>query len=134
MTMRSVVVLVVAACLAACAQNPVAQQAAADTRFDPMRADTMVAVNFAPGASAPDANQVNELRTMVAAGRRAERDEFVVVSDGSGGPVQRLRAERVSAVGVRLLTLRSGSSWARRSKTTSRPSSASRSGPRPPET
>jgi len=39
---------------------------------------------------------VNELRTMVAAGRRAERDEFVVVSDGSGGPVQRLRAERVS--------------------------------------
>ena len=61
-----------------------------------MRADTMVAVKFAPGASAPDAGQVNELRTMVAAGRRAQRDEFVVVSDGSGGPVQRLRAERVS--------------------------------------
>ena len=58
MTMRSVVVLMAAACLAACAQNPVAQQAAADTRFDPMRADTMVAVNFAPGASAPDASQV----------------------------------------------------------------------------
>jgi type IV pilus biogenesis protein CpaD/CtpE len=92
----SLVVLVAAACLAACAQNPVAQEAAADTRFDPMRADTMVAVNFAPGTSAPYARQVNELRTLVAAGRRAQRDEFVVVSDGSGGPVQRLRAERVS--------------------------------------
>jgi len=91
-----VLVLVAAVCLAACAQNPVAQEAAADTRFDPMRADTMVAVNFAPGTSAPDAGQVNELRAMVAAGRRAQRDEFVVVSDGSGGPVQRLRAERVS--------------------------------------
>ena len=94
--MRSAVVLMVAAWLAACAQNPVAQEAAADTRFDPMRADTMVAVNFSPGASAPDAGQANALRTMVAVGRRAQRDEFVVVSDGSGGPVQRLRAERVS--------------------------------------
>ena len=35
-------------------------------------------------------------RTMVATGRRAQRDEFVVVSDGSGGPVQQLRAQRVS--------------------------------------
>jgi type IV pilus biogenesis protein CpaD/CtpE len=94
--MRSAVVLMVAACLAACAQNPVAQEAAADTRFDPMRADTMVAVNFAPGASTPDAGQANALRTMVAAGRRAQRDEFVVVSDGSGGPVQQMRAQRVS--------------------------------------
>jgi type IV pilus biogenesis protein CpaD/CtpE len=94
--MRSAVVLMVGACLTACAQNPVAQEAAADTRFDPMRADTMVAVNFAPGASTPDAGQANALRTMVAAGRRAQRDEFVVVSDGSGGPVQRLRAQRVS--------------------------------------
>ncbi|MGZ5913107.1 MAG: hypothetical protein ACXWLB_24770, partial [Reyranella sp.] len=90
-----VLVFVAAACLAACAQNPVAQEAAADTRFDPMRADTMVAVNFAPGASGLDAGQVNELRTMVAAGRRAQRDEFVVVSDGSGGALQRQRAQRV---------------------------------------
>jgi pilus biogenesis lipoprotein CpaD len=96
MTMRSVLVLVAAACLAACAQSPVVQQAAFDTRLDPVRADTMVAVNFAPGSSGLDAGQVNELRTMVAAGRRAQRDEFVVVSDGSGGPVQRLRAQRVS--------------------------------------
>jgi pilus biogenesis lipoprotein CpaD len=90
------VVLVAAACLAACAQSPVVQQATVDARFDPVRADTMVAVNFAPGSSGLDAGQVNELRTMVAAGRRARRDEFVVVSDGSGGPVQRLRAQRVS--------------------------------------
>jgi len=94
--MRSVIVLFAAACLAACAQNPVAQEAAFDTRFDPIRADTMVAVNFASGASGPDAAQMSELRAIVAAGRRAQRDEFVVVSDGSGGPVQRARAERVS--------------------------------------
>jgi pilus biogenesis lipoprotein CpaD len=96
MAMRSVLVLLAAACLAACAENPVAQEAAFETRFDPTRADTMVAVNFAPGASGLDAAQTGELRTIVAAGRRAQRDEFVVVSDGSGGPVQRLRAERVS--------------------------------------
>jgi pilus biogenesis lipoprotein CpaD len=94
--MRSVVVLLAAAGLAACAPNPTAQQAAVDTRYDPVRADTMLAVTFAPGAGGPDAAQQHELRTMVAAGRRAQRDEFVVVSDGSGGPVQRLRAERVS--------------------------------------
>jgi pilus biogenesis lipoprotein CpaD len=98
--MRSVLVpvfvLVAAAGLAACAQGPVVQQAAFDTRQDPVRADTMVAVNFAPGSSGLDAGQVNELRVLVAAGRRAQRYEFVVVSDGSGGPVQRLRAQRVS--------------------------------------
>ena len=32
---------------------------------------------------------------MVAEGRRAQRDEFVVVTDGSGGPIQTARAERV---------------------------------------
>ncbi len=93
--MRSVVVLFAAASLVACAESPVVQQAAFDSRFDPVRADTMVAVSFPPGAAGPDAAQVSELRTMVAAGRRAQRDEFVVVSDGSGGPVQRLRAQRV---------------------------------------
>ena len=45
----TVVVLAAAACLAAFAQNPVAQEAAADARFDPVRADTMLAVNFALG-------------------------------------------------------------------------------------
>ena len=94
--LRSLAVLVAAACVAACAQSPVVQQAAFDTRLDPVRADTMVAVNFAPGASGLDAGQVNQLRGLVAAGRRAQRDEFVVVSDGSGGPMQRQRAQRVS--------------------------------------
>jgi pilus biogenesis lipoprotein CpaD len=94
--MRFLVVLMAAAGLAACAESPVVQQAAFNARLDPMRADTMVAVNFAPGASGLDAGQVNQLRTMVAVGRRAQRDEFVVVSDGSGGPVQQLRAQRVS--------------------------------------
>ena len=93
--MRSVLVLFAAAGLAACAPSPVVQESTYDARFDPVRADTMVAVNFAPGASGPDAYQVKELTTIVAAGRRAQRDEFVVVSDGSGGPVQQLRAQRV---------------------------------------
>jgi type IV pilus biogenesis protein CpaD/CtpE len=83
-----------AASLAAC-QNPVVQQAQFETRYDSMRADTMLAVNFAPGSPGPDSAQVGALRTMVETGRRAQRDEFVVVSDGSGGPMQRLRAQRV---------------------------------------
>lgn len=95
MALRSVLVLVAAAGLAACAESPITQEAAYETRFDPVRADTMVALNFAPGAGGPDAAQVSGLRTMVAAGRRAQRDEFVVVSDGSGGPLQQMRAERV---------------------------------------
>ena len=96
MVMRSLIVLFAAALLAACAENPVAQQATYETRFDPVRADTMVAVNFAPGAGGLDAAQTRDLKAVVASGRRAERDEFVVVSDGSGGPVQQMRAERVS--------------------------------------
>jgi pilus biogenesis lipoprotein CpaD len=94
--MRFLVVLMAAAGLAACAESPVVQQATFNARQDPIRADTMVAVRFAPGSSGLDAGQLGELRTMVAVGRRAQRDEFVVVSDGSGGPVQQLRAQRVS--------------------------------------
>lgn len=94
--MRSVIfVLFAASGLAACA-NPVAQQATVDTVHDAVRADTMAAINFAPGASQLDAAQVNGLKAMVAAGRRAQRDEFAVVSDGSGGLVQRTRAQRVA--------------------------------------
>ena len=96
--MRSVVMLLAAACLGACAQNPVAQQSTVDTRYDPIRGDTMVAVNFAPSAAVPDGAQVNDLRTMVETGRRAQRDEFVVVSDGTGGPMQ--QGEEVPGVGV----------------------------------
>ena len=96
--MRYLVMLVAVASLAACAQNPVAQQAALDTRYDPVRADTMVAVNFAPSAAGPDGAQVSSLRTMVETGRRAQRDEFVVVADGTGGPMQQARARRVGQV------------------------------------
>jgi pilus biogenesis lipoprotein CpaD len=106
--MRSVIfVLLAAGGLAACA-NPVAQQATVDTVHDATRADTMVAVNFAPGAGQLDAGQLNGLKAMVSAGRRAQRDEFTVVSDGSGGPAQRVRAQRVaqslSAAGAHWVT------------------------------
>jgi type IV pilus biogenesis protein CpaD/CtpE len=96
--MRSALTLLAAACLGACAQNPVAQQATVDTRYDPIRGDTMVAVNFAPSAGSPDGGQVSGLRTLVETGRRAQRDEFVVVSDGTGGPMQQARAQRVGQI------------------------------------
>jgi type IV pilus biogenesis protein CpaD/CtpE len=94
--------------LTACAENPVVQQATVDTRYDPVRADTMVSVSFAPGAQGPDGAQVSGLRRVVEAGRRAQRDEFAVVTDGSGGPIQQLRAQRVgqalSNAGARWVT------------------------------
>lgn len=94
--MRSVILVLLAASgLAACA-NPVAQQATVDTVHDAVRADTMVVVNFAPGGGQLNAGQLNELKGIVAAGRRAQRDEFAVVSDGSGGAMQRLQAQRVA--------------------------------------
>ena len=96
--MRCLVMLLAVVCLGACAQDPVAQQATVDTRYDPIRGDTMLAVNFAPSAGVPDGGQVNGLRTMVETGRRAQRDEFVVVSDGTGGPMQQARAQRVGQV------------------------------------
>ena len=81
--MRSAfIVLAAAVGLAGCA-NPVAQQATVDTRYDPIRADSMLAVNFGPGSTGLTHAQASEFKTMVAAGRRAQRDEFVVVSDGS---------------------------------------------------
>src|SRR5260370_33347257 len=95
--MRSPVVPLVvlaAACLAACAQSPLVQQATVDARFDPVRADTMVAVNFAPGSSGLDAGQANELRNMMAGGQRAQPDEFVSGSAGSSGPLERPRSRR----------------------------------------
>ena len=93
--MRSAIVLLAVVGLAACAQNPVVQQSTVDTRFDPIRTDSMVAINFAPGTRGLGGAEVSELRTIVANSRRAQRDEFVVVSDGSGGPMQRARAQQV---------------------------------------
>ncbi len=93
--MRSAfVVLLAASALAAC-DNPVAQQAQVDARMEPVRGDTMLAVGFRPGTGQLDPGQINGLRAMVAAGRAAQRDEFVVVTDGSGGPIQQARAQQV---------------------------------------
>lgn len=93
--MRSLLLAMLAAVSLAACGNPVAEQAAADTRHDAVRADTMLAMSFSPSSGQLDAGQLNEVQTMVAAGRRAQRDEFVVVTDGSGGPMQQARAERV---------------------------------------
>lgn len=93
--MRSLLPTMLAAVLLAACGDPVAEQARIDTRYDAVRADTMLAVGFAPSSGQLDAGQVGELRAMVAEGRRAQRDEFVVVTDGSGGPIQTARAERV---------------------------------------
>ncbi|UYN93300.1 MAG: hypothetical protein KIT25_14675 [Enhydrobacter sp.] len=80
--------------LAACG-DPVRDQALIDTRYDPVRADTMLAVGFIPGSARLDTGQVRELHSMVAEGRRAQRDEFIVVTDGSGGAMQLARARLV---------------------------------------
>ena len=91
----ALLVLLAASALAACG-DPVAQQAKVDTRFEPVRADTMLAVGFRPGTGQLDSGQTHELQAMVAAGRAAERDEFVVVTDGSGGSIQQARAQQVA--------------------------------------
>jgi type IV pilus biogenesis protein CpaD/CtpE len=94
--MRSAFLILVAACaLAGCDRDPVVEQSQVETRYDPVRSDTMLAVAFPTGSGRLDTGQVNELRAMVTAGQRAQRDEFVVVTDGSGGAIQQLRASQV---------------------------------------
>jgi pilus biogenesis lipoprotein CpaD len=93
--MRSILLVLLAPLALAACENPVAQEATVDTRTRPTRADTMLAIGFRPGSGQLDAGQVRELQTMVAAGRAAERDEFVVVTDGSGGSIQQARARQV---------------------------------------
>jgi type IV pilus biogenesis protein CpaD/CtpE len=88
--------LVVTLLVAACA-SPVAEQAARDTRHDPVRGDYMLAVSFAPGAGRLDARQINELRALVSSERSAQRDEFIVVTSGIGGTMQTTRAQQVKA-------------------------------------
>jgi pilus biogenesis lipoprotein CpaD len=90
-------VAIATAALTSCAPSPVVQQAEVDTRFDPVRGDSMLALAFVPGTTRLDAGQVNELRTMVEGGRRASRDEFLVVIDGAGSSIQSLRAQQVRA-------------------------------------
>jgi pilus biogenesis lipoprotein CpaD len=103
--MRSLILVSLAAASLAACTDPVLDQAKVDTRHDAVRADTMLAVSFAPSSGQLDAGQVAELRRLVANGERADRNEFVVVTDGSGGPIQQARAQRVrqslSAAGAR---------------------------------
>lgn len=104
--MRPLMILGLAMALAGC--DPVAQQASVDTRHDSIRADNMVAVNFGPRGGSLSTAQAGELAEMVQAGRRAQRDEFAVVSDGSGGALQQSYAQRVgrmlSEAGARWVT------------------------------
>ncbi|SKA36939.1 Pilus biogenesis CpaD protein (pilus_cpaD) [Enhydrobacter aerosaccus] len=95
--MRSVFfALLAAGTLCACDNpNPVAEEAKVGMRMTPVRADTILAIGFRPGTGQIDPNQAHELHAMVNAGRAAQRDEFVVVTDGSGGPIQQARAQQV---------------------------------------
>jgi|GEM_PF-1290920 len=105
--MRLFEILVLATVVAGCA-DPVTRQAAVDTRHDSIRADSMLSINFGPRGGSLSAAQANELAAMVKAGRRAQRDEFAVVSDGSGGALQQAYAQRVgrtlSEAGARWVT------------------------------
>jgi type IV pilus biogenesis protein CpaD/CtpE len=105
--MKSIPLFALAAvALAACA-DPVAQQAVADARYTPDRADSMTAFDFAPGSVRLDPSQEGQVWALVA-DRHGQRDEFVVVTDGSGGPMQQSRAahvaSRLSQAGARWVT------------------------------
>ena len=83
------------AMLAACA-DPTVEQAEVDARFIANRADQMVALDFAPGSTRLDPSQEQRMRTLLV-NRHGQRDEFVVVTDGSGGPLQQSRASHVAS-------------------------------------
>jgi pilus biogenesis lipoprotein CpaD len=100
--------LFAALALAGCG-DPVAEASAVDARYRPARADTMVAVDFAPGSARLDPAQAHALHTMVATGGRADRDEFVIVGDGSSG----LEQSRASQVAHSLA--QAGARWVSRS-------------------
>jgi type IV pilus biogenesis protein CpaD/CtpE len=104
--MRSIVFVVLAAAALAACDDPVAQQALVDTRYTAARADTMLAIAFQPGTGRLDSGQLDGLRAMVVAGRHAKRDEFVVVTDGSGGALQQMRAQQ-----IRNTLSSAGASW-----------------------
>jgi pilus biogenesis lipoprotein CpaD len=94
--MKSIPLFVLAAvALAGCA-DPVAQQAVADARYTPERADQMAAFDFAPGSARLDPSQESQVRALVA-DRHGQRDEFVIVTDGSGGQMQQSRAAHVAS-------------------------------------
>jgi len=93
--MRTVLLILLGSAFLAACTDPVVDQARIDARYDAVKADSMLAVSFAPGVGQLDGGQANELRALVMAGKRAQRDEFVVVRDGSGGGLQQARAEQV---------------------------------------
>jgi type IV pilus biogenesis protein CpaD/CtpE len=94
--MKSLPLAVLAALGLAACTDPVAEQAVSDTRYTPVRADRLLAVDFAPGSARLDPAQERQVREMVAGSRSGPRDEFVVVTDGSGGPIQQSRASQVA--------------------------------------
>jgi len=94
--MKSLALSVLALTALVACTDPVADQATTDARRIPSRADQMVAVDFAPGSMRLDPSQDQQVRELVA-GRHGARDEFVVVTDGSGGPLQQSRAEHVAS-------------------------------------
>jgi pilus biogenesis lipoprotein CpaD len=94
--MRSAILCILLAAATAACGDPVAEEATLQSRFTPRRADKVLALDFAPGAVRPDAGQESQLRALVGDERHAQRDEFVVVSDGSGGPAQDSRAAHVA--------------------------------------
>jgi len=107
--MKSAILLLLAAAALAGCGDPTAEASAVDSRYTPTRADAMVALDFAPGSARLDPAQDRELRAMVARGGRAERDEFVIVSDGSGG----LQQSRTTEVAHSLT--QAGARWVTRS-------------------
>lgn len=105
--MKAMPLFVLAALALAACENPTAQQAVADARYTPERADSMMAFDFAPGSTRLDPSQEGQVRALVA-DRHGQRDEFVVVTDGFGGPIQQSRAahvaSRLSQAGARWVT------------------------------
>jgi pilus biogenesis lipoprotein CpaD len=86
--------LLAALAVAGCG-DPVAEASAVDARYTPARADSIVAVEFAPGSARLDPSQDSQLRAMVTRDGRADRDEFVIVTDGANG-LQQSRATQIA--------------------------------------
>lgn len=96
---RVAALALIAGLLAGCTGvDPVVQQATFDTRYDPVKADTMLAVRVTPPAQSLTPPQVAALRKLATSSRVASRDEFAVVSDGSGGAAQRQHAQMVGQI------------------------------------
>jgi pilus biogenesis lipoprotein CpaD len=93
--MKTIPLFVVAALVLAGCADPVAEQAIADARYTPERADSMTAFDFAPGSVQLDPSQESRVRALVT--EHSQRDEFVVVTDGSGGAMQQRRAAHIAS-------------------------------------